>query len=87
MKKLNIRLNFHILEDEVERDVDITDLKIYSDYFDDPQLEVHDLDRKRLRRPQTLDIDEDYYEQEMDSAPLLSSQHSATSTDSSLLQI
>ena len=75
------------MEDEVERDIDITDLKIYSDYFDDPQWEARDADRKRLQRPQTLDIDEDYYDQETDSAPLLSSQQSAFSTDSSLLQI
>ena len=73
------------MEDEVERDVDITDLKIDSDYFDDPQWEARDADRKRLQRPQTLDIDEDYYDQETDSAPLLSSQQSAVSTDSSIL--
>ena len=75
------------MEDEVEREVDLTDLKIYSDYFDDPQLEAQDPDRKRLQRPQTLDLDEDYYDQETDSAPLLSSQQSAVSSDSSLLQV
>ena len=76
------------MEDEVERDVDITDLKIYSDYFDDPSCEARERGNLRVQRPTTLqlDIDEDYHGQETDSVPLLSSQQAATSTDSSLLQ-
>ena len=77
------------MEDEVERDVDITDLKIYSDYFDDPSSEARERGNVRTQRPQTLqlDFDEDYYDQDTASAPLLRSQQSTTSTDSSLLQL
>ncbi len=81
---INILFCFCCFEDEVETEVDITDLRW--DHFDNEKQE--DSSVRQTQRPQTLalDLEEDYFDQDLDSAPLLSSRHSvASSTDSTLL--